>query len=274
MFTMFVNYTTDQSWGEPLTESIPAERFEITHYSRASVILAVVMAILMVIGITLMSTQPVHSNLFWAGTGSGLVAFSSMIILAIVHKVTNQKHQNRMLHHSQNPEQYLTLLAADQGVHYTFRLPQYVKESHQQTDWIANKKKETSADIGRARFCIEGVEIQEDEIFTKFGERASYANQASLGELTALVKSRYNCRNDHVHFELGPRELEKDKSDPRTCFNLLSNGDVLEAEQLFRIRDVESEETIKYLRGKITIDFRTGDAVCTWSSPQDEYPRF
>lgn len=276
---MFINWSTDSSWGiqTQCQESIPAKRFEVSGLGiyKFAALIAIAAVIIAAIGTSLMITQPVGSKAFWVGTAESLFSISAIIVAAVDYHLTRQKNQARMLHRCTSIEEYKNLLATDKSVNYAFRVLSFISKHEQiNQESGADLAVQTSLDASRrSLYCIEGKSIPNDLQDSQFADKARYANQSITSDLVALWTSRYTCQDvtQVCQLYVDPKKIEH-----ITRYNLLSGGDILEVDQLMCIRDIINvlEKPLKYLVGKIRIDFRTGDAVFTWSSPQDERPRF
>ncbi len=282
--------------GESCKEEIPAARFEVSGPAiyKFAVITAISAVIVAAIGASLMITQPVGSNAFWIGTAESLFGISALIIAAVDYHLTQRENQTRMLHHCTNLEEYKALLATDQGVNYAFKIPGFAKNYIQTNKAVgANLEGQLKLDTERQIYCIDGepIEAQAGESlieriaheYLTLGkprhddqsihpkDTGLYANQSILVEIMTTIRSRYECADITLVVERDVTPKQKEKN---TRFNLLSEGNVLEVEQLVGIKDYSGDLPFKYLTGKLRLDFRTGDAVLTWSSPQDERPSF
>lgn len=258
-------------------ESIPAERFEVSGPAiyQFAVITAIAAGIIAIIGLSLMLTQPVGSNAFWTGTAESLFGFSALIIAGVDYHLTYREHQTRMLHLCESIEEYKELLTTDQGLHYAFRVSGFIANHDKiNQDLGAHLATQTGKDTSRFNlYCVDGKPIPNDQQRALYGDQARYANQSIVSDLVALLTSRYACQNVSGVYQ---RPVEPQQGEYNTRYNLLSGGDIMEVEQLMCIRDMTDvfAEPLKYLVGKVRVDFRTGDAIFTWSSPQDERPKF
>jgi hypothetical protein len=259
-------------------EPIPSNRFEVSSPAiyLAPVIIAVASTIILAIGAAILANYAYGTSAFLVGTACVSSSVVFYAIAGVVFYLSRAQHQRRALHEAKNLEEYKALLAKDVGVHYTFRMPDFVTQYYAQNlakgADVEKLKKQAVLDSHRCLYKVNGQEIAPNQVLERFGDHTSLATQSAASDLLNLFMARYQCNPDGNVITYVTDRREKEKS---THFNLITEGTpILEIEQYFTIVALVSRqdsspqaEPLKHLTGKIRIDLREGSAVATWSSP-------
>ncbi len=256
-----------------------AKEFEVSShdFSRAAVIGVIVGAILCMTGALLMAFYQYDAAIFWSGLSVNIIGSTTFLYGAIYGifyhffvrcSAQLQQHQKRMFHHVKTKEAYLTLLEQDRGASYTFKLPKLRQEMemHRTSE---ERRAVTEKDINRGMHChLNGIPIPPDEVEKKYGSYIyGFVNQNIFSELACILASRY--RNDHltaylIQVDGGSMKLNLIKEDGEQYL-------IVQLRSQFRIY---TEKLEKYVKTTLKMNVRTGDAVMTWDSPQNDLPDF
>jgi|GEM_PF-5808478 len=276
---MFLDYAKYNHQTNSYAETIPGSWFELSGPGidkKTSVIIGIGAVVSVAIGISLLATQPVGSNLYWVGSVDVLLGLG-MLALAAVDRHRYNQHQNRMLHRCQTIEEYEALLATDVGVDYQVKVSSFVKKYSQEEGSIFEQ---TNMDITRSRWMINGKQFDGrwERIEIANPKVLQFANHGVLIEETNALNARYQIMGP---FTVILSKSETDFGKWGLSFNLIldetkKEAIALETQRISQLKWGEKAPITlmeKYLISKTRIDFKTGDAVISWSSPQNERPK-
>jgi hypothetical protein len=276
---MFLDYTKYNHETQSYPESILASWFEVSGsgVNETAVLIGIGAVVSVAIGISLLTTQSVGSNLFWIGSVDVLLGLGMFALAAVDRHLTHNRHQNRMLHRCQTIEEYTALLATDVGVDYQVKITAFVEKNSREGNEIFEQ---TNKDIPRSRWMLNGKQYDGkwEDIKIANPNVLQFANHGVHIEETNALNARYQI--------MGPFTviLSKSKTDPGKwglSFNLIldetkKEAIALETQRISQLKWGEEAPIIlmeKYLISKTRVDFKTGDAVISWSSPQNERPK-
>ncbi len=266
--------STDTRPGAPQEISIKPNQFEVSGsgVSTTAITVAVAGAILYLIGTSIFLSLPVGSSYFWLGAAEGLFGVSLFFVSYACYDRARKEHQTRGLPFVESIEQYREMLEEDDGVHYVYREKGFVQDHNAMSAHSDLKAQAILDNVTRLSLCaVDGKRINNTDIEALFGDKMSYATQDITFELYALIRARY--LNLGAGVDVTQLPVSGSAKEPILYFDLQSQGKGLAIEVLYALIN-EDGEAFKYIIGKMKIDFDTGEAKFSWSSPQDERPSF
>jgi hypothetical protein len=296
----YPNYrvSIDTTEGVVFPEIIPATAFEVSSaakvkdINRTSGVTAAVALFILTVGISIMCSSSIGNDMFWVGTADSLLGLSLAVTAGVYHHLLHRalpkqmnQHQNRALHRCKNAKDYLSHLENDKNVNYTFRLPGYVEERSKEN--LEKLQKQTTTDTGRQRFFRNGIEYKGDPnniLLVADNPQLIHGlfNQSTIESINNVIKSRYQL-GQGLDVVAAPCGFHPKDTSLRASFMYLILDEskkpiALEVRTLYELKckregKDEMQPIGAYLMPKMVIDFKTGDAVISWSSPQSEEPK-